>query len=629
MDKNSHDGSGMISSFACRLLIRDNDAYMIEPSPELCRFFGTTEESYKEGIISRIRRDISAQSADALAQMLETKSVRGENFRLVYPSRRADGTACEMQLDGYAAEERDGGRIYNIIEMDVTDIIESRKLAETKYQAAQSFLNSISDSYLATFRANLSTGEVELINGTAPLLSQQEAPQYDAVLHGVAQTMTRSSDRVQIMKLFSRQALLNAYNSGTTELSMEYLFRPGADKRPVWVRTDMSLLRRPGSNDIIAFDSVSDIDHTKTIDIIMKKSLIKGYDFIASIDVKTKSVTFISVNEQTETMKEICSGNDFEVITRDYAEAHIPAEGQSAYLRFLEFSRITEALDHVEQYARTFLVLEDGQERYKRMIFSYIDRESGLLSLVRTDLTELQKTQQEHEEALSAALTAAKQASTAKTNFLSRMSHEIRTPLNAIIGMDTIAAQNITDPEKVADCISKIGISARFLLTLINDILDMSRIESGKMLLKNDRFEFRDFISGINAIIYNQARAKGLDYECTVSSEIAEAYIGDAMKLQQVLVNVLGNAVKFTNKGKITLDVHPLSGNGDQSTLRFTVNDTGIGIREEFLDKIFDPFEQGDTSTTTTFGGTGLGLAITKNMVDLMSGTIRSEALWE
>jgi two-component system sensor histidine kinase/response regulator len=123
-------------------------------------------------------------------------------------------------------------------------------------------------------------------------------------------------------------------------------------------------------------------------------------------------------------------------------------------------------------------------------------------------------------------------------------------------------------------------------------------------------------------MIYNQTKSKGLDYECTVSSEISEAYVGDVMKLQQVLLNILGNAVKFTKTGKITLDIRPVSGKGNHSVVRFVVNDTGIGIREDHLEKIFSPFEQEDTTTTTVFGGTGLGLAITKNLVNLMGGSI-------
>jgi len=202
------------------------------------------------------------------------------------------------------------------------------------------------------------------------------------------------------------------------------------------------------------------------------------------------------------------------------------------------------------------------------------------------------------------------------------MSHEIRTPLNAIIGMDTIAAQAVDNPEREADCISKIGLSARYLLSLINDILDMSRIESGKMLLKRESFPFPEFLSSVNNIIYPQARAKGVDYECTVSGEVSDTYIGDEMKLQQVLVNVLGNAVKFTAKGKITLNISVLGHESNQEKLRFVVSDTGCGIAEKDQQRIFDAFEQTDTSTTTAYGGTGLGLAITKNIVGLMGGRI-------
>ena len=239
-----------------------------------------------------------------------------------------------------------------------------------------------------------------------------------------------------------------------------------------------------------------------------------------------------------------------------------------------------------------------------------------------SDVTDSFQHEQENEEKLRLALAAAQQASTAKSSFLSRMSHEIRTPMNAIIGMDALAAQSLGNDEQVSDCISKIGISARYLLSLINDILDMSRIESGKMLLKNERFLFADFIASINTLIYNQAVHKGLDYECLVSPKLEDSYVGDAMKLQQVLINVLGNAVKFTQQGKVSLDVHPIAKNGKVTRVRFVVSDTGCGIKSDFLNKLFEPFEQGDESGTTPFGGTGLGLAISKSLVDIMGGTI-------
>ena len=199
--------------------------------------------------------------------------------------------------------------------------------------------------------------------------------------------------------------------------------------------------------------------------------------------------------------------------------------------------------------------------------------------------------------------------------------------MNAIIGMTAIAAQALGNDEQVADCISKIGISSRFLLSLINDILDMSRIESGKMLLKNDKIPTEEFLNGINSICYSQAAVKDVEYECIVDPVLDDYYIGDAMKLQQVLINILGNAIKFTREGgKVTFSAAVKRKMKNDAVIRFVINDTGIGMDEDYLPHIFDPFSQESTGTTSLYGGTGLGLAISKSIVDLMDGkiTVRS-----
>ena len=224
---------------------------------------------------------------------------------------------------------------------------------------------------------------------------------------------------------------------------------------------------------------------------------------------------------------------------------------------------------------------------------------------------------------LKTALYNANQANVAKTAFLSNMSHEIRTPMNAIIGLDTIALSEPNLSDRTRDHLEKIGASARHLLSLINDVLDMSRIESGKMNLKNEEFSFGKMLEELNTMISGQCVEKKLNYDCRIIGKVDEFYIGDVMKLKQVLLNILSNAVKFTpSPGTITFTVEKTAAFDNRSTLRFVVKDTGIGMDADFIPKIFDVFSQEDNSSVNSYGGTGLGMPITKSIVEMMNGKI-------
>lgn len=240
---------------------------------------------------------------------------------------------------------------------------------------------------------------------------------------------------------------------------------------------------------------------------------------------------------------------------------------------------------------------------------------------------ETQKKLEEQSRALSDALNVAEEASKAKTAFLSNMSHEIRTPMNAIIALDNIAINDPETPEKTKEYLEKIGGSAEHLLNLINDILDMSRIESGKLTLKNEAFSFQKLLEGINTMFSSQCADKDIDYQCHINGHVDDYYIGDSMKLKQVLINILGNAVKFTPEGgSVSLNVEKKASFDGKTTLQFAITDTGIGMSKEFLPHIFDAFAQEDLSTTSKYGSSGLGLAITKNIVEMMNGTIDVES---
>lgn len=221
------------------------------------------------------------------------------------------------------------------------------------------------------------------------------------------------------------------------------------------------------------------------------------------------------------------------------------------------------------------------------------------------------------------ALQEAERANSAKTVFLSNMSYEIRTPMNAIIGLYNIAMRKQGLDDEIKDILNQIGTNARHLITLINDILDISLIESGDVKLRQEEFSFGGMLEQINAITESQCNDKGLSFECSVKGQLDDNYIGDDLKLKQILFNILGNAVKYTEpSGRVTFEVEEIGRHDAQAEIRFVISDTGVGISKDYLPKLFEPFAQKTKASRNSFGSTGLGMAITKNIIEMMGGKI-------
>ena len=228
---------------------------------------------------------------------------------------------------------------------------------------------------------------------------------------------------------------------------------------------------------------------------------------------------------------------------------------------------------------------------------------------------------------LQDALLVAQKANDAKRDFLSRMSHEIRTPMNAIIGMSAVAFNYLDDKKRTADYLSKITFSSKHLLMLLNDVLDMSKIENGKLNIRQELFDLKNLVTSLADINYGIATAKGLAFEIVISGFKDELLLGDSMRVNQILLNLLSNAIKFTPKGgSVRLEIRMLRSASDKIWLRFIVKDSGIGMKKEFLEHLYEPFEQADNGIARKYGGTGLGMAITKNLVAIMDGTIEVES---
>ncbi len=316
-----------------------------------------------------------------------------------------------------------------------------------------------------------------------------------------------------------------------------------------------------------------------------------------------------------------------ESVTSEFAEAYVADNITPLSNKMLAMAN--KILDETTQeVSRTYTVVNAAC--VQTIILSCILMVCVVVLIVFYLILLRRKQQQENllRQHLEEAVALAEQANEAKSDFLSNMSHDIRTPMNAIIGLTRIADDNIDDPLRVKQCLTRIMTSSRHLLSLINDVLDMNKIESGKTTLSEDRLSLPDLLAELITIVHPQSEEKHLQADIIINDIHHEQLIGDSMRLRQILLNLISNAIKYTNEGGfvrliVTEDSPTVNG---VANMQFVVEDNGIGMDKEFLQYVFEPFERERNDATIFTEGTGLGMAITKNLVELMGGTIQVES---
>ncbi len=304
---------------------------------------------------------------------------------------------------------------------------------------------------------------------------------------------------------------------------------------------------------------------------------------------------------------------------------------RSEFARQISMEAVIEAMEQQDDLRFESHVFRNGEDEWEHVNIICLERKEGKVSkilFIRQNITDVKKKEMRITQALQDALLQAQHANKAKTTFLSNMSHDIRTPMNAIIGFATIAVSHIDNKNQVKDCLQKVLSSSNHLLSLINDILDMSRIESGKVQIKEQECNISELMHNLVNIIQPQVKAKQLELFIDTFEVANEDVIADALKLNQVFINLLSNAVKYTPAGgTVTFRIMQKTtfrhGYGDYI---FVIKDNGIGMSPEFVKHIFEPFERESTVTQSGIQGTGLGMAITKNIVEMMNGSIKVES---
>lgn len=356
---------------------------------------------------------------------------------------------------------------------------------------------------------------------------------------------------------------------------------------------------------------------------IVEAAVQTEYDYVVYIEANKNSYVMYTSNAESGTPVPPIASSDYENEVNEFHRRFVPEEERGNLTEKLKINNVLSVLKHSREYILFCKVLENGVYRDKKLRFSYLDRERNIILLTRTDIMEVRE-EERQKQLLQDALQVATVASRAKSEFLSRMSHDIRTPMNAIIGMTAIAGMHLDDQERIADCLKKITVSSKLLLSLINEVLDMSKIESGHILLSEEEFDLGDLLQSLIVMVQTSVDQKYQDFKIHLKQIKHEKLVGDVQRIQQVLLNMLSNAIKYTqDHGEIILDIteKPLSSK-EYGLFEITVTDNGIGMRPEFLAKLFEPFERADDAAIRNIQGTGLGMAISRNIANMMNGDI-------
>lgn len=315
-------------------------------------------------------------------------------------------------------------------------------------------------------------------------------------------------------------------------------------------------------------------------------------------------------------------------ILAQYIHDRVHPEDRQYLTETLSLDKVKEQLNTNREYTGSYRIQADGESHHFQYTYVKVgenapEQNSFILAGFR-NIDEMIRREQEQKEVLAEALAQAQYANNAKTTFLNNMSHDIRTPMNAIIGFTSLAVTHVDNKAQVQDYLSKILTSSNHLLSLINDVLDMSRIESGKVKIEEKEVSLPDIMHDLKTIVQADVKSKQLEFYIDTLDVVNETIICDKLRLNQVLLNILSNAMKYTKPGgMVSVRVIQISeAQENYASYEFRIKDTGIGMSPEFLKHVFEPFEREQTATVSGIQGTGLGLAITKNIVDIMGGTI-------
>ena len=487
------------------------------------------------------------------------------------------------------------------------------------------FFDAYSHLFVSTYYVEFSSGTYSVFNRESFF---DERYHHDNKWESFDDYIKNFIHREDQEKLFEASRITTMRERLQREPRYAVVVREVMEKGMRWLRFEVN--RGVDSNHAaVSFMDVSEEKETKIqleqMDIV--RALSRDYTEITQVDLaENTSVAFKSRGEMVEEDRR--KVHPYEQTWAWVIEKYVYPADREEFARKVSPAALEDALKDTPTLVIPFRATLEGElHHYQvKIVTSGGDRRHLLLGIRNADAEV--KAEEDRRRVLQDALAAAEHANRAKTTFLNSMSHDIRTPMNAIIGFTALAAAHIDNQKQVADYLGKISVSSEHLLSLINDVLDMSRIESGKVKIDEKEVHLPDVLHDLRTIIQANVRAKQLEFYIDSVDVVHENIICDRLRLNQILLNLISNAVKFTKPGgMVSVRVIEKPGApGGYANYEFQVKDSGIGMSKDFQNHIFEAFTREQTSTVSGIQGTGLGMAITKNIVEMMGGTITVES---
>lgn len=432
-------------------------------------------------------------------------------------------------------------------------------------------------------------------------------------------------ERKAFCAVFSRDGLLESYRRGELKKSIDHRIRM-QDGSIHFINSCIHMITNPATKNVEAVMYAVDINRQKLHEMIIQKITDQDYESISLISVKNRTIEgyFFQSFAGSGPIGQVL---DYDREYRNKISKQLTPDARWLFFKATAFETVLLRLNRQDSFSVTITVpAEDNKKHYKQIKYSYLGTTRDFILMQCSDVTELVCRQRQQIDALNEALNEARAANSAKSEFYSRMSHDIRTPMNAIIGITALAKEETHEPEVVRASLEQIESAGKFLLGLVNDILDMAKIEEGGIRLTSERYDTVEFIKNMRTMFAPLCAQKGVQL-VLMEPEANLCVMTDRVRLNQIFYNVLSNAIKFTPEGgTVSFRKENQSIDGACVSADYVISDTGIGMSDSFQKHMFEPFEQETRQVTSDVHGTGLGLSITKKLVDLMGGAIQIES---